>query len=174
MPLTREEKQQTVQQYADLFSQGLALVWVDYRGLTASQVKKIRDGIRPYNSRFLVVKNTLADLALQQAGLPVPEDILKGPTAVVVCLDDVASTMKLLRDEAQESKILSIKGAILGEHVLNAAEAEKLADLPSREVLLAQVVGAIQAPLTSLVTVLAAPLRGLATVLKAHADQLAA
>lgn len=174
MPLTREEKQQMVQQYADLFSQAMALVWVDYRGLSVSQVNKLRDGVRPHNSRFLVVKNTLADIALKQAGLPMPGDMLNGPTAVVVCSDDLASTVKVLKDEAEESKVLSIKGAILGDHVLTAAEAEKLADLPSREVLLAQVVGAIQAPLSGLATVLSAPLRGLATVLKAHADQMAA
>ncbi len=174
MPLTRERKEQMVAEYVRLFSNSQALVVVDYRGLPMSVINKLRADIRPAGSKFMVVKNTLARLALQQAGLVVPQDLLKGTTAITVCGPDVAATVKALKAVAQETKVLQIKGAILGRSVLDAAGAEALADLPPREVLLAQVVGAIQAPLSGLVTVLSAPMRGLVTVLKAYADKKAA
>lgn len=174
MPLTREKKEQMVAEYVRLFSNSQALVVVDYRGLPMKVINKLRADIRPAGSKFMVVKNTLARIALQQAGLAVPQDLLKGTTAITVCGPDVAATVKALKAVAQDTKVLQIKGAILGRSVLDAAGAEALADLPPREVLLAQVVGAIQAPLSGLVTVLSAPMRGLVTVLKAYADKKAA
>lgn len=174
MPLTREKKEQMVAEYIRLFSNSQALVLVDYRGLPMQVINKLRADIRPAGSKFMVVKNTLARIALQEAGLAVPQDLLKGTTAVTVCGPDVAATVKALKAVAQDTKILQIKGAILGRSVLDAAGAEALADLPPRDVLLAQVVGAIQAPLSGLVTVLSAPMRGLVTVLKAYADKKAA
>lgn len=174
MPLTREKKEQMVAEYVRLFSNSQALVMVDYRGLPMKVINKLRADIRPAGSKFMVVKNTLARIALQQAGLAVPQDLLKGTTAITVCGPDVAATVKALKAVAQETKVLQIKGAVLGRSVLDAAGAEALADLPPREVLLAQVVGAIQAPLSGLVTVLSAPMRGLVTVLKAYADKKAA
>lgn len=174
MPLTREKKEQMVAEYVRLFSNSQALVVVDYRGLPMKVINKLRADIRPAGSKFMVVKNTLARIALQQAGLAVPQDLLKGTTAITVCGPDVAATVKALKAIAQDTKVLQIKGAILGRSVLDAAGAEALADLPPREVLLAQVVGAIQAPLSGLVTVLSAPMRGLVTVLKAYADKKAA
>ncbi|MBC7241823.1 MAG: 50S ribosomal protein L10 [Anaerolineae bacterium] len=163
-----------VAEYVRLFSNSQALVVVDYRGLPMKVINKLRADIRPAGSKFMVVKNTLARIALQQAGLAVPQDLLKGTTAITVCGPDVAATVKALKAVAQDTKVLQIKGAILGRSVLDAAGAEALADLPPREVLLAQVVGAIQAPLSGLVTVLSAPMRGLVTVLKAYADKKAA
>ncbi|MGC8825392.1 MAG: 50S ribosomal protein L10 [Anaerolineae bacterium] len=174
MPLTREKKEQMVAEYVRLFSNSQALVIVDYRGLPMKVINKLRADIRPAGSKFMVVKNTLARIALQQAGLAVPQDLLKGTTAITVCGPDVAATVKALKAVAQDTKVLQIKGAILGRSVLDAAGAEALADLPPREVLLAQVVGAVQAPLSGLVTVLSAPMRGLVTVLKAYADKKAA
>jgi large subunit ribosomal protein L10 len=174
LPLTREKKEQMVAEYVRLFSNSQALVVVDYRGLPMKVINKLRADIRPAGSKFMVVKNTLARIALQQAGLAVPQDLLKGTTAITVCGPDVAATVKALKAIAQDTKVLQIKGAILGRSVLDAAGAEALADLPPREVLLAQVVGAIQAPLSGLVTVLSAPMRGLVTVLKAYADKKAA
>jgi len=174
LPLTREKKEQMVAEYVRLFSNSQALVVVDYRGLPMKVINKLRADIRPAGSKFMVVKNTLARIALQQAGLAVPQDLLKGTTAITVCGPDVAATVKALKAVAQDTKVLQIKGAILGRSVLDAAGAEALADLPPREVLLAQVVGAIQAPLSGLVTVLSAPMRGLVTVLKAYADKKAA
>lgn len=174
MPLTREKKEQMVAEYIRLFSNSQALVLVDYRGLPMQVINKLRADIRPAGSKFMVVKNTLARIALQEAGLAVPQDLLKGTTAITVCGPDVAATVKALKAVAQDTKILQIKGAILGRSVLDAAGAEALADLPPRDVLLAQVVGAIQAPLSGLVTVLSAPMRGLVTVLKAYADKKAA
>ncbi|MGQ9516996.1 MAG: 50S ribosomal protein L10 [Anaerolineae bacterium] len=174
MPLTREKKEKMVAEYVRLFSNSQALVVVDYRGLPMPVINKLRADIRPAGSKFMVVKNTLARIALQQAGLAVPQDLLKGTAALTICGPDVAATVKALKAVAQDTKILQIKGAILGRNVLDASQAEALADLPPREVLLAQVVGAIQAPLSGLVTVLSAPMRGLVTVLKAHADKMAA
>jgi large subunit ribosomal protein L10 len=118
-----------------------------------------------------VVKNSLLKLALEQSGLPVPEEVMEGPVAVGYCFDEAPPVAKTIMDFAKETDILKIKGGILGPNILDVEGVKGLADLPPREVLLAQLVGAVQGPMSSLVSTLAAPQRELVQVLQARADQ---
>ncbi|MBC7224791.1 MAG: 50S ribosomal protein L10, partial [Anaerolineae bacterium] len=118
-----------------------------------------------------VVKNTLFRMALERVEKPAPQDLLQGPLAVAFAEDPV-SAAKVLTKFAKDTKILQIRGALLGTQFVDAAGVEALSQLPSRDELLAQMVSRLQGPIYGLVNVLAGPLRGLMNVLNARADQL--
>ena len=174
MALTREQKERIVSEYVDEFSKSQALTLADYRGLTVANLTRIRLKLRESGNAFLVVKNTLARIALERAGKPVPADFLAGPVAIGLCYGDISPVVKAMNEVAQDTKLLSLKGAILGSRLVGPEQAEQLVKMPPREVILGQVVGQLQAPLSGLVGVLAGPMRGLLHVLQARSDQLAA
>lgn len=172
MAISKEKKEALVAQYVDLFSGSEALIMTDYRGLTVADITRLRRKIWEGGGSFRVMKNTLLRIALQKAGLPVPAEMLEGPTAIGFCQGDVSSTAKVLLDFARDTRILQIKGGILGNLVIDAEQVSSLADLPSREVLLAQTLSGLQAPLIGFLSVLDATLRSMVYVLQARIDQL--
>lgn len=174
MAISREKKQELVKSYTEELSRSQAAIMTDYRGLSVAELNQLRNKMREAGSGYHVVKNRLVKLALKEAGLPVPEEFLQGPTAIGFCYEDVVAPAKVLTEYAKEFKVLTIKGGILGDKVVDAQVISSLADLPPREVLLAQVLSGIRSPLAGLVNVLSGTLRGLVTVLKARADQLEA
>ncbi len=174
MAISREKKQELVKSYTEELSRSQAAILTDYRGLSVAELNQLRNKMREAGSGYHVVKNRLVKLALKEAGLPVPEEFLQGPTAIGFCYEDVVAPAKVLTEYAKEFKVLTIKGGILGDKVVDAQVISSLADLPPREVLLAQVLSGIRSPLAGLVNVLSGTLRGLVTVLKARADQLEA
>jgi large subunit ribosomal protein L10 len=174
LAISKEKKQQLVKSYAEEFSRSQAVFLTDYRGLPVAELNRLRNKMREAGSGYHVVKNRLVKLALREAGLPVPEELLQGPTAIGFCYEDAVTPAKVLTEYTKESKVLTIKGGILGERVIDVQAISSLADLPSRDVLLAQVLSGVQSPIAGLVNVLSGTLRGLVTVLKARADQLEA
>jgi len=174
LPLTKTQKEELVSSYAELFSNSQALIFADYRGLTVAAISELRGQIRESGNSFVVVKNTLAKRALADAGLDVPEDVFFGPVAIGVCQEDIAGVAKALNKTAKDTKVLKMRGALLGETFVGPDQATALADLPSREELLTKLVGSIQSPITGLVNVLAGPMCGLVNVLNGRKDQLAA
>ena len=144
-----------------------AIFVVEYRGMTVKKMTAIRSLVRKAGGEMKVAKNTLMRLALQQAGLPTMDPYETGPNVYTLVYGDIAAVAKTLRDYSKEkgNDALVIKGGVMGQDLLNKDQVLALADLPPREVLLAQVVGTIAAPLRSLVTVLSGPARGLVTCL---------
>jgi large subunit ribosomal protein L10 len=173
LAISRERKEQIVRESIDQLSKSQAVVFTNYRGLSVAQMNHLRNSLRENEGQYQVIKNTLLRRALEGASLPVPEDMLTGPVAITYCLGEVPSVAKALYDFADETKILTIKGAILGDQVLTAQAVKDVADLPPRDILLAQLVAAVQGPMTSLVSTLTAPLRELITVLQARSEQSA-
>jgi large subunit ribosomal protein L10 len=174
LAISKEKKQELVKSYAEELSRSQAAILTDYRGLPVAELNQLRNKMREVGSGYHVVKNRLVKLALREAGLPVPEELLQGPTAIGFCYEDVVAPAKVLTEYTKESKMLTIKGGILGERVIDAQAISSLADLPPRDVLLTQLLSGIQSPIAGLVNVLSSTLRGLVTVLKARADQLEA
>lgn len=172
MAISKEKKRKLVADYTDNLKRSEAVIFADYRGLRVKDMERLRRQLWETKSRFQVVKNTLMERALQEAGLSVPEEMLFGPTAVSYCFEDVATVVKILADFAKETGVLTFKGGLLGGRVIGVEDIRTLATLPSREELLAKLVGHIQAPIGGLVSVLAGPIRGLVNVLQARADQL--
>lgn len=171
MAISKDKKVQMVADYEDQMSRSQALILTDYRGLTVAEITRLRQNLREVDGSFQVVKNSLFALALQNTGAPVPEEQLAGPVAVGYCFGEVPPVAKALTDFAREADELTIKGAILGTSLLDAEGVKGLAALPPREILLAQLVGAVQGPMSSLVTTITAPMREIAQVLKSRSEQ---
>jgi large subunit ribosomal protein L10 len=168
--LNREEKARVIEDLTEKLRGGSAVL-VDYQGINVAQSTQLRARSRESGVEFVVAKNTLAQRAADQAGVEGLEEFLVGPTAIAFAEDPVVSA-KLMSEFSDEVEAFEIKGAILdGGWVMGADDVVALSRLPGREQLLAQLLGAIQAPLAGLVTVLNAPARNLAVVLNQVAEQ---
>ncbi len=157
----RREKEQAVAMLAEELRRAAACVVVDYRGLRVAEEGELRRQMREAGVSYRVVKNTLMELAARDAGVDGLEETLRGPTAVAISRSDPAAAARLLAQFARDHPALQFKGGVVEGRVVGAAEVRALAELPSREVLLAQVAGGLAAPLALVAAVLAAPLRGL-------------
>lgn len=172
MAISRQKKEAIVAAYGEKLQRSQALIVSEYRGLTVKQMEALRRDLWGCDSELIVSKNTLFARALADAGMSVPESLLSGPTAVTFCFSEPAAPAKALAKWAKDSKILVLRGGMVGGSVFDGAGVEALAQLPGRDQLRAQVVGALQAPISGLVNVLAGPVRGFLTVLNARIGQL--
>lgn len=173
MAITREKKGEMVSSLAVVLKEAQAIIITDYRGLPTAELAGLRNQLRGMQASYHVAKNTLVVLALQKAGLPVPKDLLEGPTALAFLSSDIAGPTKALNVFFKD-KGLPIKGAIVGQQVYNAKGVEDLANLPSREQIYAMILGGLQGPAASLVGVLNGTLSDLVRTLQARADQVGA
>ena len=167
----RPGKVNTVAEITEKLGQAQAVFVSEYRGLNVKQLAGIRNALRPVGAEHVVYKNTLARIAVHEAGVEGLEQILVGPTALTFVTGDVAGAAKALRDSSKTLPALVVKGGVLGGVALSAEDVNALADLPSREELLARIAGAFQAPLVKLAGLLQALPRNFAYGLKALIDQ---
>jgi len=142
--MARADKAAAVAEVVDTFNASNGAVLTEYRGLSVAELQQLRRSLGE-NADYAVVKNTLALIAAREAGFEGLDDLLTGPTAIAFIKGDVVEAAKGLRDFAKANPALVIKGGFLDGNVLDAAEVAKLADLESREVLLAKVAGALTA-----------------------------
>ncbi len=173
MPISRNQKNELVEDLAKELKQAQAVILTDYRTLKVSDLQGIRKELRGMKARYAIAKNTLLELALKNAGLPVPAQLLEGPTAVAFLHDDLSGPAKRLSDFFRE-KELPIKGAIVGQSVYDAKGVENLAKIPSRTELYGSVLSSLQGPAANLVGILNGALSQLVYVLQAKAEQPAA
>jgi large subunit ribosomal protein L10 len=164
--MARSDKAATVAELTERFRESGAAVLTEYRGLTVAQLTQLRRSISA-NATYAVVKNTLTEIAAKEAGVTAFEGQLAGPTAIAFITGDAVETAKGLRDFARTHPALVIKSGYLDGNPLSAAEITKLADLESREVLLAKLAGAMNASLSKAVYLFAAPLSQTARLVEA-------
>ena len=155
--MSRSDKAAAVAELTEKFRSSNAAVLTEYRGLSVKQITELRNTLRG-NATYAVVKNTLTELAAKEAGVDAFEGQLVGPSAIAFVEGDPVTVAKSLRDFAKANPLLVIKGGVLEGKALSAAEITKLADLESREVLLAKLAGAMNASLAKAVYLFAAPL----------------
>jgi len=172
--VARPDKAAAVAELTDAFRDSSAAVLTEYRGLTVAQLKELRRSLAG-NATYAVVKNTLTKIAAREAGVETLEPLLEGPSAVAFITGDPVVVAKGLRDFARANPTLVVKGGVLDGRPLSADEVRKLADLESREVLLAKLAGGMKASLQQAVGLFAAPLAQAARALgaletKAQAD----
>ncbi|MCX7707010.1 MAG: 50S ribosomal protein L10 [Anaerolineae bacterium] len=172
MAITREKKGAIIEGYVERLRRSQAVLITEYRGLTVKQLEALRRELRGCESELMVTKNTLVARALTEVGMAAPETLLKGPIAVTFCFGEPAAPAKTLNKWARDTKVLAVRGGIMGQMVFDEAGVQALTELPGRDQLRGQVVGALQAPLAGLVNVLAGPLRGFLNVLNARIGQL--
>ena len=154
--MARPDKAAAVAELTEKFRGSGAAVLTEYRGLTVAQLKALRTALRG-TADYAVVKNTLTAIAAKEAGLGVLADELKGPSAIAFVTGDPVAAAKSLRDFAKANPALVVKGGVLDGRALTAADVTKLADLESREVLLAKAAGAFKAKLYQAAYLFTAP-----------------
>jgi len=163
--MPRPDKIEAVKEIAGDLKSCDVYYFLDYRGLTYAESAQLRERLVKVDARLKVVKNTLAKIAAAEAGVEGLDELLQGPTAIVYAKGDPVKTAKTIQDFIREKKKAAVRGGKLERTMLAAGDVEKLATLPSREQLIAQLVGTIAAPLRGLVTVLNGPIRQLVVVM---------
>ncbi|CAO5231979.1 50S ribosomal protein L10 [Frankia sp. AgKG'84/4] len=166
------EKAAAVAEIAEDFRSSTAAVLTEYRGLSVSQLTELRRTLGA-GARYAVVKNTLTKIAAEQAGVTGLDDLFVGPTAVAFVSGDPVEAAKGLRDFAKANPALVVKGGIVEGKAMSADEIRKLADLESREILLAKLAGAMKGSLAGAVGLFAAPLSQVARLAEALREQRA-
>ncbi|MGH2382609.1 MAG: 50S ribosomal protein L10 [Candidatus Limnocylindria bacterium] len=165
-------KRQAVTELAELLRSSSAIAVADYRGLKVSDMQSVRRTLRENGVQLHIAKNRLLKIAADEADRTELKPMLEGPTALATIDGDEAAMAKALADAFRPySRVVTLRGGMLGSVAIDASQLSRLATLPSREVLLAKIAGGMAAPMTGMANVLAANIRNLANVLNAVADQ---
>jgi large subunit ribosomal protein L10 len=173
LAISRERKEELVAQYAELLDNTSGLIITEYRGMKVPQIQNLRNALRGKDASFVVTKNRLFKIALQDKGFAVDDELLSGPVAVAFAHTDLPSMVKELLDRKKENELLVLKGGIIGGTVLAESDLQALSELPTLDELRAQILGLLTQPAQGLVSVLAAPPQGVVGVLQSASTMLA-
>ena len=171
MALSKQKKNEVLDQYKDWLTNSQAVILVEYTGANMKDMENIRAQVRESDGAFHVVKNTLVKLALEASGYPIPEGLLENSTAATFAFSDPAGTAKALSVASKGLDAIKVKAGYMGTELLDAAQVKALADLPPLPVLRGQLLGVLQAPAGKLVRTIAEPARSLASVFQAYSEQ---
>jgi large subunit ribosomal protein L10 len=172
--MKKSDKERVVSELTERLKSSPTLIVADYRGLTMPQIDALRGKLLEHGARFAIVKNTLTRRAAEQAGADALLALLEGPTAIAFLESDgdPVAVAKALSTAARETQVLVIRGGIMEGHSISEEEIQTLAKLPPTDVLRAQIVGAIAAPMSTVVGLFNAPPRDIVGVLQARIEQL--
>lgn len=172
--MQKADKERLVAELTERLKTTQTLIVADYRGLTVTEIDKLRGELLEHGARFQIVKNTLTRRAAEEAGADALLALLEGPTAIAFLETDgdPVAVAKALSTAARETRILQVRGGILDGNSIGEDEVKSLATLPPADVLRAQLVGAVSGPLMTVVGLFAAPLRDLVNVIDARIKQL--
>ncbi|MFQ5408651.1 MAG: 50S ribosomal protein L10 [Anaerolineales bacterium] len=171
MAISKEKKEELVAQYTELLQRSQGVVLTENHGLSVPQIQDLRNRVREAEGAYHVAKNTLTKLALKNASLSVPDEVLLGPTVIGFAFESMPGLAKAIVDFAKENDRLTIKGGLLGEKFLSDADVQALADLPPLPVMRAQLLGLISAPATRIAGALGGSVRQLVNVFNAYAEK---
>lgn len=149
--MPKQTKIDSVAELKQHFSTAGSFFVTDYQGLNVADISALRKNLRENKVTYVVARNTLLKMAAKQAGAPDVGEFFKGPTAVAFTSSDVSVAAKILNDSFKDKKLPRVKVFVVDNHVHKATDIQQIADLPSREVLLSQLVAAVESPLTALV-----------------------
>jgi large subunit ribosomal protein L10 len=169
--MNRDEKAAVIDRIAGELESSQAVFAVDYRGITVSQVADLRAKLRAADATFTVVKNSLTERAADKAGAEALKAVLEGPTALTFVRGDAAAAAKALSDAQRVTEVLAFKGGLMDGQAVSPDDIRAIAKLPSRDVLYAQLVGTVAAPLNGLARTLNALISGIAVQLGQIRDQ---
>ena len=170
MPISRNRKEELVAQYVDLLKDAQGIIITKNSGMGMAQFNDLRAKLRELDSTYVVTKNTLLRIALQEVGLPVPEELLKGPVVVAFARQDVGATAKAVLDFIKpNAEVFNVEGALVGGELYDAKGVDVLSKLPTIEELHAQLVGLIIAPASGLVNVINGGVTQVLNVVAAYA-----
>ncbi len=165
--MATQQKIEIVEAYSERFKEAKGVYLADYKGIDVLTVTEMRKQFRESGVEYKVLKNRLAKRALNNAGISELDDFLNGVTAFIITDDDPVSPAKIIKEFNKKDEILRVKAVFVEGKVLSVEDAKKLADLPSRDALLSQFVGVLQAPMTKFAATLQASMQKLARTLDA-------
>jgi large subunit ribosomal protein L10 len=171
LAISRAKKEELVAQYKEMIENSPVLVFTNYRGISVPQIQSLRSKLSDTDATYVVVKNSLLGLALEQSGFEVDEALLEGPNAVIFTGEDIGRSVTALNDWIKAEKIVEVSGAFMDGTTLDADAATKLSDLPTKEQTLAMILGTISAPARDIVGVINAPGASLVRVLNAYMEK---
>jgi large subunit ribosomal protein L10 len=169
LAINKERKQELVDQYVEMLKQSEAIFLTEYTGLDVKQMQNLRAEVRKADGTYMVTKNTLLRLAIEEIGKPIPEEMLTGQVGSGFALSEAPSVAKALTQFAKKQEELIIKGGIMGDELLTAEQVVALATLPSMDELRAQLIGLIQGPARNIAATVAGGVRQVVNVLDAYA-----
>ena len=171
--MLREKKTSIINQLEEKLARSSIIVTTSYQGIKAKDITALRIAMDDPDIEYQVVKNNLIRIAAQKAGKEGVMNVVEGPTAVIIGYNDVVKAVRLINQYLKATGMaITIKGALLGERTLNATEVIALANLPSREILISQVVAMLKAPMRGLHNAVSFPIYGLQNVLRARIQDL--
>ncbi len=171
----KEQKAEQVELLTEKLRKAKVALLTDYRGLTVTQLQELRGKLRTGDVEYRVIKNTLAQRAADAAGLGDLKAQLEGPVAIAFGYDDLSLPSKLINEFVRATRLkLDVKGGLVEGRVFSPDQVKQLADLPSRETLLAQLLGTLQSPVAQLVGIMQTPVQQLLGVLDAYRSKLEA
>jgi large subunit ribosomal protein L10 len=172
--MERSDKERVVEELTARLKDTDTLIVADYRGLTMPQIDELRGKLLEHGARLTVVKNTLTRRAAEAAGADALLTLLEGPSAIAFIESDgdMVAVAKALADSARDTKVLEIRGGLMQGRTISPGDVDELAKLPPFDVLRAQVLGAIVAPLQNLLGLVSAPLQNLVGLIDARIEQL--
>ncbi len=165
--MKRDEKERIVAEVKQELESSDSVIVTDYKGLDVETITGLRSSIKKVGGRYRVIKNTLLRRAIKDTNAASIDSLLVGPTAIATIKEDVVSLAKALVDFSKDNENLELKGGVLESRPISPSDIKNIASLPGREVLIARVVGTLNAPLINLVGVLAALMQRLVFVLRA-------
>ncbi|MGO8685413.1 MAG: 50S ribosomal protein L10 [Thermoleophilia bacterium] len=169
--MLRRDKEPVLDEMTQRLADSDTVFVADYRGLTVAELSELRAKLREHGATLHVLKNTLATIAAERSGRRAMVELFSGPTAVTFTGDDLVGAAKALTDFARTHKAFEVRGGFMQNQIIDVASVKALATLPSREMLIAQVVGTMAAPMTGLVTVLQGTVSGFVRVLSQVVEQ---
>ncbi len=171
----REQKVEQVELLTEKLKGAKVAVLTDYRGLKVNQIQDLRSKLRTGEVEYRVVKNTLARRAAEAAGFPQLQDEIKGPVAIAFGYDDLGVPSRLINEWVRATRLkLEVVGGLVEGRVFSPSQIKQLADLPSRETLIAQLMGTLQSPVAQLLGIMQTPLQQLMGTLNAYKTKLEA
>lgn len=171
MAISREKKDQVLAQYQAWLDGSMAVIVVEYTGVTVKQLDSVRAKIRESGGELHIIKNTLIRKVLSDKDMQVPQELLEKSTAMAFAFSDAAATAKALTEATKGMEAVKLKGGFLEKQVLSPSQVKALAELPPLPIVRSQLLGVLQAPAGKLVRTIAEPARSLASVFRAYADK---
>ena len=165
------QKALTIEALSNQLSRASLVIVTDYRGLKVADLQTLRGNLRPTGGEIHIAKNTLTRIAANNVGVSGLDPMLEGPSALVFAFEDVVQTAKAVTDFVRTSRILSVKGGVMGDRAVSPADVEAIATLPSREELQARLLGMLVSPMARTLGVLTGPSRSMVYLLNARSEQ---
>jgi len=172
LAISKERKEELVGVYGELLGQATGFVLADYKGISVSQVNAMRDKLRDVDGAYVIVKNTLFKIALQNAGWPIPENLLAGPTGVIFGAANFPAVAKVSLGFVKDYEgLFTVKGGVMAGQILTDKQVDTVSNLPSLDELRAQIIGLISQPASGLAGVINSAVAAVPQVLQAYVSK---